>query len=69
MMERLKQKRIEKGLSFQAMASLLGISKTYYWQIEHGLRRLSYDMAIKIAAVFNLKPDELFYFQENDKEE
>lgn len=31
------------------------------WQIENGNRRLYYDLALKIANVFKLKPDELFY--------
>ena len=29
--------------------------------IENSNRRLTYDMAIKIAEVFHLKPDDLFY--------
>ncbi|MBQ7140052.1 MAG: helix-turn-helix transcriptional regulator [Bacilli bacterium] len=47
--------------SYQQMANNLGISKTFYWQIENGRRRLSYTMAIKISKIFNMKPDELFY--------
>ena len=52
------------------MAKELNISKTYYWQIEHNQRRLSYDMAIKIANIFSKKPDEIFYheFQKTKKE-
>lgn len=43
------------------MADDCGISKSYYSQIENGKRRLYYDLAVKIAAVFHMKPDELFY--------
>lgn len=43
------------------MAEMLNISKPYYWQIEHGRRRLTYEMAIKIASIFNTKPDDIFY--------
>jgi putative transcriptional regulator len=43
------------------MAKLLKISKTYYWQLENNKRRISYDRAVKIAAIFDLKPDEIFY--------
>lgn len=43
------------------MAKKLNISKTYYWQLEHGQRRLSYEMALKIAQIFNKKPDDIFY--------
>ena len=43
------------------MAIKLGISKPFYWQIENGKRNLSYKMAIKIASIFNMKPDDIFY--------
>ncbi len=66
-MEKLKKLREEKNLSYNAMAKLLEINKTFYWQIEHGDRRLSYNMAYNIARIFNLKPDDIFYeyFKEN----
>lgn len=60
-MEKLKQYRMDKNYSCQRMANILKISKTYYWQLEQGKRRLTYDMAIKIANIFQLKPDDLFY--------
>lgn len=60
-MEKLKNLREISKLSHRDMAKKLEISKTYYWQIENGKRRLSYDMAIRIANIFKLKPDELFY--------
>lgn len=43
------------------MASFLGISKPFYCQLENGLRRLSYDMSVRISKLFNLKPDDIFY--------
>ena len=43
------------------MAEQLKISKPFYWQIENKKRRLSYDMAIKIASIFELKPDDIFF--------
>ena len=60
-LEPLKKIREKKGYSYLDMADLLGISKSYYWQIEHKKKRLSYDMALKIASIFEVKPDELFY--------
>ena len=60
-MENLIKLRMEKGLSYAQMAKLLDINKTFYWQIEHGKRRLSYNMAFNIARVFGLKPDDIFY--------
>ena len=57
----LKELREEKGLSYEEMAEKLSISKSYYWQIEHKNRRLSYEMAKSIAEIFDLKPDDIFY--------
>lgn len=48
-------------LTTKDMANKLGISKSMYNYIELGEKRLSYDMAIKIANLFDLSPDELFY--------
>lgn len=60
-MEKLREIRIAHGYSFGYMAEQIGISKPFYWQLEHNQRRLSYDLAIRIAKVFDLKPDEIFY--------
>ncbi len=58
---KLKELRNELGLSCDDMAKILNMSKSYYWQIEHQNRRLYYDVAVKIAAIFNLKPDDIFF--------
>lgn len=60
-MEKLKQLRIEHGYNFRQMAELIGISKPFYWQIENNQRRITYELAIRIAKVFDLKPDDVFY--------
>lgn len=60
-METLKQYRTLAHYSYKQMSTLLNISKTFYWQLEQGHRRLSYDMAIKIANIFQVRPDALFY--------
>lgn len=60
-MSKLSDLRKASNYSYQQMANKLNISKTFYWQIEHEQRRLSYDMALKIAKIFKLKPDEVFY--------
>lgn len=57
----LKNLRKKSNYSYQDMANHLNISKTYYWQIENCKRRLTYEMAVKIVKVFNLKPDDIFY--------
>lgn len=66
-MEKLKKYRLDAKLTNQMMADILKISKPYYWQIEHNQKRLSYEMAVKIAKIFNLKPDELFYDEYKNK--
>ena len=53
--------RKENNYSTQDMANLLNISKTFYWQIEKGKRKLSYEMAFKISLIFNKKPDSIFF--------
>lgn len=60
-MKKLSELRKANNFSYQYMANELNISKPFYWQIENDQRRLSYIMAIKIANIFNMKPDELFY--------
>lgn len=60
-MNKLKELRIKNNLTVEKMAKLVGISYTYYWQIENGKRSLYYSLAIKIAKVFNLKPDNIFF--------
>ena len=60
-MSKLQEYRIKHNYSCQDMADKLSISKTFYWQIEKGKRRLSYDIAYKIAKIFAVKPDQIFY--------
>lgn len=59
--EKLESLRLEKNLSYQDMADRLGLSKCFYWQIEHKQRNLYYDMAKKIADILGVKPDDLFF--------
>lgn len=60
-MKTLKEYRLKNNFSYQNMADFLNISKTFYWQLENNKRRLSYDMAIRIANIFNTTPDNIFY--------
>lgn len=66
-MNKLRQYRIKHNYSCQYMADKLEISKSFYWQIENGKRRLSYDTAVKIARVFKTKPDALFFEEHKNK--
>ena len=56
-------KKIKKKYKYTIydMAILLNITPSFYSQIENKKRRLFYDMAIKIADIFNMKPDQIFY--------
>lgn len=60
-MKALKELRIKNKISIIEMSKLVGISATYYWQIENKTRRLYYSLAVKIAKVFNKKPDDIFF--------
>ena len=59
--QNLKNERMRHGMSCVDMAKKLGISPAYYSQIENKHRRLYYFMAVKIADIFKMTPDELFY--------
>lgn len=67
-MNNLKEIRKKTKLSCLDMSNLLNISKTYYWQLENKKRRLDYELAVKIASIFNLKPDDIFYEEIKNKE-
>ena len=60
--KKIKELRKEYDYSIYDMAELLDITAAYYSQLENKKRRLFYDMAVKLAAIFDLKPDELFFF-------
>lgn len=61
---KLTELRKEKGIKkMEDMANRLGISKPFYCQIETRKRRLSYEMACRIARVLDTTPDEIFYEQ------
>lgn len=57
---KLEQMRIQKKYKHADIAKIIGVSKSFYWQIENKKRRLTYEMAKKIAAVFNVTPDNIF---------
>jgi putative transcriptional regulator len=52
--------RIKNNLSIYDMAKYLNITPAYYSLIENKKRNLYYDLAIKIASIFNMKPDNIF---------
>lgn len=68
MYQRLKNMRKKKGYSIKDMAEILSISKPFYSQLENQSRKLSYDMAIRIADIFHKKPDQVFFEDHIQKE-
>ena len=60
-MRKLKTLRLKNKFTYDDMASMLNISKTFYWQLENNKRRLIYKQAVAIAKIFKLKPDDIFY--------
>ncbi len=67
MKETLKKTRKAHNYTLDQLANEVGVSKVYIWQIENDKRRLNYQLAIKIAKVFNMKPDQLFLDDELKK--
>ena len=67
-MNELRSLREKNNYTCKEMADKLKISKPFYWQIENKKRRLSYSMAVQIAAVFNTTPDKIFYNESKSKD-
>ena len=59
--KKLKLLREKYNYTVRDMATMLNISISYYCLIENKKRNLYYDLAVKIANIFNLKPDDIFY--------
>lgn len=67
MNDQLKQNRLNAGLTMEDIAHKVNISKSYYSLIENGKRRINYELALKIANVFGVKPDSIFLKFESTK--
>lgn len=61
MYKKLKAMRYKNKYTTKQMSEMLGISKPFYCQIENRTRWLSYDMAVRIAEIFKVHPDYIFY--------
>ncbi|HDR7449359.1 helix-turn-helix transcriptional regulator [Bacillus toyonensis] len=60
-LEKLKQRRMEKGWTCEEVANKVGITKMHYWYIENSKRNLKIDLAVKIANAFEDDPKDLFF--------
>lgn len=68
-LQNLETIRKENGKTLQQVADAAGLTKEFYWMIEKGKRRLSYENAVKIALVFGKEPDDIFLETELTKTE
>ena len=66
-MSKLSELRTQNKYTHKYMAEQLNISKPFYWQLENNKRKLSYARAVQIAAIFGLKPDDIFYDEFKEK--
>lgn len=66
-LQNLKNLREARKFTCQDIADKVGISKNYYWMIERGDRNLSYPLAVQIAEVFDLEPDDIFLTNKSTK--
>lgn len=57
---KLRKLRANQNLTCEEMAKKIGISKSYYWNLENASKNLSYAMAYKISNLYDMTPDELF---------
>lgn len=58
-MERLKELRVEKGLTQQDLADYLDVSKATYSRYETGVRQPDYTTLLKLSTFFNVSTDYL----------
>lgn len=59
--ERFTKKLKEKHETISSLASKLGISRSAIYRYLNNERKLSYEMALKIAKELDTTPDALFY--------
>lgn len=67
MKNRVKELRIEHGITQQELADKVGVSSRTIISLEKQKYNPSVLLAYKIASVFNLSIEETFIFDEDDK--
>lgn len=65
MNNQIRKLRKEQGLTGTKIASLLNITPTYFYEIERGKKRLSAEMASKLAEIFGVTVDVLLGLDSN----
>jgi putative transcriptional regulator len=67
MQNKLRNICAKNNMTLQELGARLGKSKQYMSELGRGNIRLTYDMAVKIARVFNTTPDTLFLTDKSNK--
>jgi len=59
-MNKLKQFREEAGLTQKQIAEKLGVSESYYCQLENNKRRMPLQLALDVSAIRKKTPNDIF---------
>lgn len=65
---RLKEYRAKIGVNQQEMGKLAGVSRQTISQIERGDYSPSVTLALKIAKVFEVSVEDIFWYEEDEKD-
>ncbi|MCI5596580.1 MAG: helix-turn-helix transcriptional regulator [Lachnospiraceae bacterium] len=65
---RLKEYRAKIGVNQQEMGKLAGVSRQTISQIERGDYSPSVTLALKIAKVFEVTVEDIFWYEEDEKD-
>ena len=57
--KKLRQLRKQRDLTLRQLAEILGVHFTHLNNIEHGTKRPSTDLVLKVAQVFDVSTDQL----------
>lgn len=66
---RLKEYRARIGVNQQEMGKMAGVSRQTISQIERGDYSPSVTLALKIAKVFDVKVEDIFLYEEDEKDD
>ena len=66
---RLKEYRARIGVNQQQMGKLAGVSRQTISQIERGDYSPSVTLALKITKVFEVRVEDIFWYEEDDQDE
>jgi len=69
MKNRIEQIRKERGILQDELAKALGVSRQTISSLENGRYNPSITLAYKIAKLFHLTIEEVFIFEDTEKEE